>query len=154
MSLVAQYFRRTGYKPLVFKGLKNITCRTIKKVRSRALFLMPKLPLCLCWVVLYSCCTRVILCCTRAVSCCTRVIFVLCRVASCCYSCGFLDQILFLQYCRTTQIKQQQQKKTGATFDLIKNSLIEKYQIISIKFKIRISQAMTVKPNQTLFVRA
>ena len=92
----------------------------LQKVRSRALHLLPELPLYSCWVVFYSCCVvlyscclvlsrvvlvlcRVISCCTRVVSCClllysccvvlSRFVLVLCRVVLCCYTCSFLDQI-------------------------------------------------------------
>ena len=47
---------------------------------SKALFLLPKLPLYSCWVVLYSCCVVLYSCCLML----CRVVLVLCRVISCC----------------------------------------------------------------------
>ena len=76
-------------------------------MRCRALFLLPKLPLYSCWVMLYLCCIVLYSCCVvlysccvvlysccvvlcRVVSCCTRVVSCCTRVFSCClvlYSC-------------------------------------------------------------------
>ena len=53
---------------------------------SRALFLLPKLPLYSCWAVWYSCCI-IYSYCLVFYSCCLvlyRVVLVLCRIVSCC----------------------------------------------------------------------
>ena len=65
---------------------------------SKALFMLPELPLYSYWIMLYSCCLVFYSCCfvlSRVASCCTRVV-VLSRVSLCCYSCSFLDYIFFL----------------------------------------------------------
>ena len=86
---------------LFLKEIKKIYIVQWQNERSRALFLLPKLPLYSCWILLYSCCfvlysfylllcscslvlCRVVLVLSCVASCCTRVV-------SCCYSCSFLD---------------------------------------------------------------
>ena len=57
--------------------------------------------------------------------------------------------------------RKKKEKKVGTNFDLTTDSVIEKYQAILTKFKIRISQIIakilpkqqSLKPNQTLFYR-
>ena len=65
---------------------------------SKALFMLPELPLYSYWMMLYSCCLVfysryfVVSCCIVLYSCCV----VLSRVSLCCYSFSFLDYIFFL----------------------------------------------------------
>ena len=84
------------YVNYFYKKLRQIIAQQ-QKVRSRALFLLPELPLYSCWVVLYSCCillysfclelscVLIVLChvvpsCTRVVLCWLVLLLVLCRV--------------------------------------------------------------------------
>ena len=78
-----------GLLLLFLKEIKKIYSSVTKSAR-RVLFLLPKLPLYSCWVVLHSCCVVLYSCCTRIVSYRTRVVLCCTRVTSCyvvLYSC-------------------------------------------------------------------